>query len=223
MRPLREAQADVFSRLPLLPVVSVPIGEALGLVLAAPLIADAPVPPFANSAMDGYAVRAGDVISVPVELRVVEEVAAGMNPTTSVDPGTAIKVMTGAPLPEGADAVVRVEDTSQEGTRVTIRIGAPAGTAIRPAGGDVTAGSTVFSAGTRLTAAHLGVIANLGQPTVTVRARPRVALASTGDELVPVDGPPLGPGQIRDSNRPMLAASLAELGAIVVDLGPVPD
>jgi molybdopterin molybdotransferase len=154
---------------------------------------------------------------------VVEDVPAGSVASKAVGAGTAIKIMTGAPIPTGADAVVRVEDTQQTGDEVTIRIGVQAGTSVRAAGGDVEAGAQVLSPGTRLTPVHIGVLANLGVAMVPVHRRPRVALASTGDELVAVDGPPLGPGQIRDSNRPMLAAMLTEMGAEVVDLGRIPD
>jgi len=185
--------------------------------------APAPVPPFANSAMDGYAVIARDLHTTPVELRVLEDVPAGRVATQAVAPGTAIKIMTGAPMPEGADTVVRVEDTEQSNGTVSIKVAVPAGTAVRPVGGDVESGSEVLSAGLRLSAPQVGVLANLGISHPWVRQRPRVAIASTGDELVAVDGPPLGPGQIRDSNRPMLIAALHELGATVVDLGTVPD
>ncbi|MGH8927842.1 MAG: molybdopterin molybdotransferase MoeA [Acidimicrobiia bacterium] len=223
MRPLRTAQAEVLGALETLPVGRVSISDALGLALATAVVAPHPVPPFTNSAMDGFAVRAGDLTSTPIDLRVVEDVPAGRVATRPVTPGTAIKIMTGAPLPNGADAVVRVEDTTQNGETVTIQVGVAPGTAVRLAGGDVEAGAKVISAGTRLTPAHIGVLANLGIAEATVIRRPRVALASTGDELVPVGGPRLGPGQIRDSNRPMLAALLSELGAVVVDLGRIPD
>lgn len=223
MRPLRAAQTEVLSALLALPAVEEPLASSLGLVLASPVVAPHPVPPFTNSAMDGYAVRAADVARTPVPLRVVEDVPAGKVASRSVETGTAIKIMTGAPIPAGADAVVRVEDTDQQGDQVTIRIGVPPGNSIRPAGGDIEAGAHVLGTGIRLTPAHIGVLANLGMANVPVRRRPRVALASTGDELVAVDGPPLGPGQIRDSNRPMLAAMLTELGAEVVDLGRIPD
>jgi molybdenum cofactor synthesis domain-containing protein len=223
MRPLRAAQADVLGALPSLPSAPVPIGESLGAVLATTVAAPHDVPPFTNSAMDGYAVRAGDLAETPIDLRVIEDVPAGRVAVKSVVPGTAIKIMTGAPLPDGADAVVRVEDTAQRGETVTVRIGVPVGTAVRPAGGDVVAGAEVFVPGTRLTPAHIGVLANLGVTGVLARRAPRVALASTGDELVAVEGPALGPGQIRDSNRPMLAAMLSELGATVIDLGQIPD
>jgi len=223
MRPLGVAQAEVLGAMSTLPAAPVPIGDALGLVLATPVFAPHPVPPFTNSAMDGFAVRAEDVNPAPVDLTVLEDVPAGRVAIYRVGPGTAIKIMTGAPIPEGADAVVRVEDTSQSGETVTINVGVAHGASVRPAGGDIEAGTEVFLAGTRLTPAHIGVLANLGIAEVAVHRRPRVALASTGDELVSVDGPALGPGQIRDSNRPMLAAMLTELGVQVIDLGRIPD
>ena len=223
MRPLKAAQAEVLGALSTLPAALVPLGDALGLVPATPVVAPHSVPPFTNSAMDGYAVRAEDVTASPVNLTVLEDVPAGRVPSQRVVQGTAIKIMTGAPIPEGADAVVRVEDTSQSGEVVTINVGVPSGTSVRSAGGDVEAGTEVLQTGVRLTPAHIGVLANLGIAQLAVYRRPRVALASTGDELVPVDGPALGPGQIRDSNRPMLAAMLLELGVHVVDLGRIPD
>jgi molybdenum cofactor synthesis domain-containing protein len=223
MRPLRVAQTEVFSSLLPLPAVEELLADVLGLALARSVVAPHHVPPFANSAMDGYAVRAHDVARTPVSLRVLEDVPAGSVAKASVGAGTAIKIMTGAPIPEGADSVVRVEDTEQKGNEVTIKIGVPKGSAVRAAGGDIEAGTMLFSAGIRLTPVHIGVLANIGLARVPVRRRPRVALASTGDELVAVDGPPLGPGKIRDSNRPMLAAMLREVGAEVVDLGRIPD
>jgi molybdopterin molybdotransferase len=173
--------------------------------------------------MDGYAVQAVDVRKVPTNLRVLEDVPAGSVASRRVESGTAIKIMTGAPLPDGADAVVRVEDTRQEGTTVTIAATVVEGTSVRAAGGDVEKGANVVEAGVRLTPAHIGVLANIGAARVEVGRRPRVAVASTGDELVAVDGPDLGPGQIRDSNRPMLLAMLRELGAEAIDLGHIPD
>jgi molybdopterin molybdotransferase len=223
MLPLRSAQEQVLSSLPALPTVSSPIEEALGLALRTPAIATHPVPPFPNSAMDGYAVRADDVRAAPTTLRVLEDVPAGSVATRTVERGTAIKIMTGAPMPAGADAIVKVEDTSQDGAIVTIRFGVEVGTSVRAAGGDVERGEVVVGAGVRLTPAHIGVLANIGEAAVEVGRRPRVAVASTGDELIPVDGPPLGPGQIRDSNRPMLLSMLRELGAEAIDLGRIPD
>ena len=223
MRPLTVAQAEVLGALDALPPALVAIDDALGLVPAASVVAPHPVPPFTNSAMDGFAVRTEDLDSGPVDLAVLEDVPAGRVATRRVVPGTAIKIMTGAPIPEGADAVVRVEDTSQSGDTVTIHVGVPPGTSVRPAGGDMEAGTEVVGTGIRLTPAHIGVLANVGIADLAVHRRPRVALASTGDELVTVGAGPLGPGQIRDSNRPMLAAMLTELGVQVIDLGRIPD
>lgn len=223
MKPLAEAQAEVLRAVPELPVLPVPLGEALGLVLAEDVSAPHDVPSFANSAMDGYALRAVDVVSVPVELTVLEDVAAGHVGTLPVTAGTAVQIMTGAPIPEGADTVVKVEDTEPGEGTVRILAPASAGTAVRPAGGDLRAGEPVFGAGTRLGAVHLGVLATIGVAFPPVTRRPRVAILSTGDELRPVETSVLQAGQIRDSNRPLLAGLLAEARADVVDLGTVPD
>jgi molybdenum cofactor synthesis domain-containing protein len=193
-------------------------------VLAEDVIAPHAVPPFANSGMDGFAVRSADVVTAPVDLTVVEDVAAGSVPSVEVAPGTAIKIMTGAPMPVGADSVVIVEDSESIGPdNVRLLRAAIAGQHIRRAGGDFEAGSVVLAAGTRLSATHLGVLASVGVSEPTVCRRPVVAVVSTGDELVSVDGPPLRPGSIRDSNRPLLVAALEELGVDVIDLGIVPD
>ncbi|MEX2625228.1 MAG: gephyrin-like molybdotransferase Glp [Acidimicrobiia bacterium] len=223
MKPLRQAQLEVLASLPLLPAMPIPLLEAVGLALAQAVTAPHPVPPFTNSAMDGYAVQSADLVSVPVVLSVTEDVPAGRVATKSVTPGTAIKIMTGAPLPDGADAVVRVEDTDQQNGLVNIKVAVPPGTSVRRAGGDMEEGAEVLRGGVRLGPSEIGVLANLGISHPTLRRRPRVAMASTGDELVQAEGPPLGPGQIRDSNRPMLIAALTELGVEVVDLGHIPD
>ena len=187
----------MLAAVPPLPVVSVGLLEAFGLVLAEPVIAPYDVPPFANSAMDGYAVHAADVQDPPVELEVIEDLPAGYVASAIVRPGTAIKIMTGAPIPGGADAVVRVEDTEQLENRVSIASTVDAGTNVRAAGGDVVAGTRVFDAGERLGAAHLGVLASLGVSTPSVRRRPRVAILSTGDEVMDPSVAELQPGQIR--------------------------
>jgi molybdenum cofactor synthesis domain-containing protein len=192
-------------------------------VLAEDVDASHDIPPFDNSAMDGYAVRAADVTEVPVELSVIEDVPAGSVASLEVGTGQAIKIMTGAPLPTGADAIVRVEDTIPADGSVTINTGAPPGTSVRRAGGDIAAGSTVVSAGTRLGPNHLGVLASVGEANPTVFRRPRVAVVSTGDELVTYDTEVLSPGQIRGTNGLVLANVLAELGVDVVDLGIVGD
>jgi molybdenum cofactor synthesis domain-containing protein len=219
---LPAAQARVMAAVSPLPPADVLLGDALGLVLAVDVVATEPVPPFANTAMDGYAVRAADTAGAPVELAVVGVLPAGAAPTTGVGPGEAIRIMTGAPMPPGADAIVMVERTEQlPGDRVRIEATAAPGDHVRPAGGDVEPGQVVFTAGTRLRPAHLGVLASLDQRSVRAHRRPRVGVLSTGDELV--EHGPLAPGQIRDSNRPMLLAVLAEAGCEPVDLGTARD
>ena len=223
MRPLEEAQRDVLAAVPLLPIEDVPLWSAHGLVLAGPVGAPHDVPPFTNSAMDGYAVRGEDVGTAPVTLTVLEDVAAGHVAARRVESGTAIKIMTGAPLPAGADTIVKVEDTRLAGAQVEILAATELGTSVREAGGDVLAGTTVFDGGERLSPRHLAVLASLGVAAPSVRRRPRVAIISTGDEVQPPETAELQPGQIRDTNRPILAALLAELGAEVLDLGIVRD
>lgn len=207
----------------LLAETTLPLHSATGLVLSRPVAAVDAVPPFANSGVDGYAVRSADVVAAPVELPVTGDLPAGSAPATSLQPGTAIRIMTGAPLPVGADAVVMVEDTTRRGDRVRIGRPASAGAHVRPAGGDVAAGQVVLAAGERLGPAALGVLAAVGAAEVPVRRRPVVAVLSTGDELRPVEAAGLPPGAIRDANRPLLLALLHELGADVRDLGIVPD
>lgn len=223
MRPLPDAQRSVLAAVSQLPPVHVPLSSAVGLVLAEDVTASHDVPPFANSAMDGYAVRRADIERTPVRLHVTEDVAAGHVATGEVREGTAIRIMTGAPLPPGADTVVRVEDTETVDDTVTILVGAPEGNAVRAAGGDVPAGATVFSAGTRLTPPHLGVLAAVGAAAPSVHRRPRVAILSTGDEVQPPEIAELRPGWIRDANRPLLTGLLTELGVEIRDYGIVPD
>ena len=223
MKPLEEARSEVLSTVRVLGSETVPIWEALGRILAADVIAPEDVPPFPNSAMDGFAVRAEDVSSPGAVLEVLGDLQAGYTTETEVGPGEAIKIMTGAPIPSGADTVVRVEDTAAEGSKVEIAVAVESGTSVRPAGGDVKRDQLVFEAGTRLTPMHIGVLATIGVAKPKVFKRPRVAYMSTGDELAPVETPTLVPGGIRDSNRPMLRALLEEAGAELIDLGIVPD
>lgn len=222
MRPLAEAQREVLAAVPALPTVRVAVFDALGLVLAEQVVAPHDVPAFTNSAMDGYAVIGADVASVPVTLSVVDDVAAGHVSSATVTAGTAIKIMTGATVPAGADTIVKVEDTEPGDGSVQILAATATGTAVRPAGGDLVAGSSVFEAGERLTARHLAVLASLGVSPV-VRRRPIAAVLSTGDEVLAPDASELLPGQIRDSNRPLIKSLLGELGAEVLDLGIIPD
>ncbi len=222
MRPLVDVQRLVLGSVPMLGAVEVDVDAANGLVLAGDVEAPHDVPSFPNSAMDGYAIRSADTEAVPTSLEVLEDVAAGHLPTCRVDAGTAVKIMTGAPMPDGADAVVKVEDTIAEEEGVRILQGVQVGENVRPAGSDLIAGSTVFPTGTRITPHHLGVLASIGVSRPAVRRRPVVAVLSTGDEVVPPDAR-LSPGKIHDSNRPQLLAMLAELGAETIDLGIVGD
>jgi len=232
---LQEARRRVLSRCVPGRPRAVPLEEALGCVTSVAVSADEAVPPFANTAVDGFAVRAADVAAAstaaPVILRVVGTIAAGSAPEPPVGPGEAVRILTGAPVPEGADAVVMVEDTDAwdgrsgrqavgrtEASTVAVRRGVPGGTSIRPAGEDVAAGQVVFPPGTVLGPGHLGVLASVGMRRVPVYPRVRVGVLSTGDELVDGGGP-LGPGQIRDSNRRTLLALVAQANAEPVDLG----
>ncbi|MED5172960.1 MAG: molybdopterin molybdenumtransferase MoeA, partial [Actinomycetota bacterium] len=161
MVPIEEAQTYVLERCSRRAAISTPVSEALGLVTATEVIAAESIPPFANTAMDGFAVRSSDLADAPVELHIVETIAAGHNPKLTVGAGQASRIMTGAPIPEGADAVIMVEKTSVEDDVVTVQAAVEKGNHIRPAGDDVEIGDLVFSAGTVLTAGHLGVLCSL--------------------------------------------------------------
>ena len=221
--PLEDAQSFVIGSCPPLAPVEVRFDAAVGLVLASDVVAAEQVPPFDNTAVDGYAVLAADTAHVPVELPVVADVAAGATTDHVLRSGEAIRIMTGAPLPAGADAVVMVEETERIGAdRVRIHSGVAPGDAVRRAGDDVHPGDLLFEAGTVVTPAIVGVLASINARIVTVHPRARVAVLSTGDELVE-DGRPLRPGEIRESNRRMLAGLLRETGCDVVDMGTVRD
>ncbi|HEY0638742.1 MAG TPA: gephyrin-like molybdotransferase Glp [Pseudonocardiaceae bacterium] len=193
------------------PVVSLPLAGCAGLALAADLTSPIPLPPFDNSAMDGYAVRAADVAAVPVTLPVTEDIPAGRRDRPTLTPGTAHRIMTGAPLPPGADAVVQVEHTDGGESSVTVSVPVTPRQNVRYVGEDVTAGSVVLPAGATLGAAQLGVAAAVGHAELAVRARPRVLVLSTGSELV-APGEPLAFGQIHESNSTMLAAAVDAAG-----------
>ncbi len=196
------------------PTTVLPLADAAGLVLAEDVPAKVSLPPFDNSAMDGYAVRAADVTASPVTLPVADDIPAGRVDVGTLEPGTAHRIMTGAPLPPGADAVVMVEDTDGGTETVTITAGAREGAHIRRRGEDVVAGSLALAAGTVLGHSHLGLAAAVGLAEVRVHRPPRVLVASTGTELV--DAPaPLRHGQIYESNSVMLAAAIRELGCEV--------
>lgn len=229
MIDITEARSYVLARCPAAVPVDVPCREATGLVLAAAVVAAENVPPFANSAVDGYAVVAASVAAAPVELPVVGEVAAGAHTDRVLQPGEAIRIMTGAPVPAGADAVVMVEDTEllgdrrvDGGVRVRVRRSVAVGVAVRRVGDDVRAGAALYPAGTFVTPAVAGVLASVNAAVVSVVPRARVAVLSTGDELID-DGSPLQPGQIRESNRTMLLGAVRDAGCDAIDLGIVRD
>jgi molybdopterin molybdotransferase len=223
VKPIAEVRATILATVRPTRSESVWFQDAVGRILAEPVVAPHDVPSFANSAMDGFAVRSADVSAPGAVLRVLEDVAAGQVASVAVGKGETIKIMTGAPMPDGADTVVRVEDTEEEDDMVRILTSSAPGTSVRLPGGDVAAGALVFPAGTRLTDAHLGVLATIGAVRPTVARRPRVAVMSTGDELVPPETEELAPGLIRDSNRPMLLALVAGSGSEAVDYGRIPD
>lgn len=206
--------------------MQVRVGDALGLVLAEDVVAREPLPSFANSAMDGYAVRAEDLaaatVDAPVQLRVTGEAAAGHPSDQPVEPGCAVAIMTGGVVPVGADAVVPVERTSGGGDTVAVHVAPSAGDNVRPVGQDVAVGTRVLAAGARLSAADVGLLAALGLADVPAVPTPRVAVVSTGDELVPTGRQP-GPGQLRDSNGPMVRALVRQAGALAQKLPIVGD
>lgn len=224
--PVDDALGRVLSAVEPLPPVALPLLDAAGLVLADDVIAPEDVPPFRNSAMDGYAVRCDDTRGAgqasPCRLRVLATAAAGSGGGLSVERGTAIRIMTGAPMPVGADAVVRFEETDEGGGGEPgwVRVFHPARARdnVRPAGEDIARGSVVLRAGQPLGAADLGMLAALGFAGVPVRRRPRVAILSTGDEVVE-PGEPLPFGKIRNSNTTTLAAMARAWGAEAVTLG----
>ena len=224
MHSVADARAAVLAALAPRPAVAVPIARAGGLCLTAPARAPGDSPPFAKATMDGYAVRSADCARPPVTLRVMEEVPAGAVPTRPVESGTCVKIMTGAPLPDGADAVVPVEQARRDGDRVTLSPPAPptAGAAVLARGAAVRAGDVLVPAGRPLSPAAVGLLAEAGFDPVRVVPRPRVAVLSTGDEVVPANETP-GPGRIRDANAPLLIAALAAAGAGPVPLGHAPD
>lgn len=201
---------------------AVPLSQALGRVLAEAVESPWALPPFDNTAMDGFAVRALDTQGAsfdrPVALDVVDKLPAGRFPTRAIGAGEAIRIMTGAPLPPGADAIVKVEDTRSDDRRVLVLKAASTGDHVRRAGEDVACGERVFEPGTVLSPAAIGMLASLGRATVGVHRRPRVAVLSTGDELVDVGGDRRD-GTIIASNLYSLAAQVQECGALPVILG----
>ena len=200
----------------------VAVADALGRVLAQDVGARATQPPVAVSAMDGYAVRAADVATVPARLQVVGEAPAGREHKGTVRSGEAVRIFTGAPIPSGADSVVIQENTKREGDRVVVNEIAPAGRHIRAQGLDFKAGEVGLRRGRRMTARDIGLAAAMNRPWLNVRRRPRIAILSTGDEIV-MPGELAGPGQIYASNGLALAAFVAAWGGEAIHLGIAPD
>jgi molybdopterin molybdotransferase len=235
MLTVDHALAKILEAFQRLPAERIPLAEGLGRVLAQSVTAAQDLPPFPNSSMDGYAVRAADVASasrdVPVRLTVVEDIPAGRVPMRTVGPGQASRIMTGAMLPPGADTVVPVEqtdgvvqgfreahDAAALPTEIGIFQGSKPGDYVRPTGEDIQQGQVVLRDGRVLRAADLGVLAGLGYPHIEVTRRPVVAVISTGDELLTPDQP-LAPGKIRDSNGYTITAAAQRLGAQAIYLG----
>ncbi|MFH1469332.1 MAG: gephyrin-like molybdotransferase Glp [Pseudomonadota bacterium] len=222
-----EALAAVLSGATPLPAEDLPLDAALGAVLARDVVSGEDVPPFTNSAMDGFALRAADLAGAsaaqPAVLQVVDEVAAGTVGRVPVGPGLAVRIMTGAPIPPGADTVVPFERTVEAGQgQVGVPVALKRGANVRAAGEDVRAGSTVLAAGAVLSPATLGVLASVGVARVPVHRRPVVAVVTTGDELVDAAERP-GPGQIRDSNLPGVMAAVRAAGGVPLAFPRTPD
>jgi molybdopterin molybdotransferase len=227
--PLKSVDAhldDILALVSPLGGLDLTLADAHGCVLVEDVHSTFPLPPFDNSAMDGYAVRAEDVVgaseTTPVMLPVVGDVAAGSTSPYTVQPGLCVRIMTGAPMPPGANAVVPVEDTDGGLAQVAIMRATAVGRSVRVAGEDAQSGTQVLAAGTHLGATQLGLLAAIGRDRVVVRPRPRVVVLSTGSELVE-PGQPLSRGQIPDANSALLTAAALEAGAIAYRVGIVPD
>jgi len=217
-----EALARLLAPLQALPAEQISISDAVGRVLAEDVAARRTQPPFAVSAMDGYAVRAENVAAVPANLRIVAEIPAGAGFAGVLGKGEAARIFTGAPLPEGADTIVIQEDTERNGDTVRVAEGAKLGTYVRRAGLDFSEGEVLLHAGQRLTPRHIGLAAAMNRPWLFVHRRPHVGILSTGDEVV-MPGEPIGPHQIVSSNALALAAFVTACGGVPVGLGNAPD
>jgi molybdopterin molybdotransferase len=231
MISVEEARAFILKHFHPLEPERVPLLDALDRVLAEDIVSDLNLPPFNNSAMDGYAVRAQDIRGAssqnPVTLRVIGDLAAGYMPTTTVEPGTAVRIMTGAVVPPGADTIVRFEETSEavgqkatgrDSDHVEILNAVEHGANVRAAGEDIRKNQVVLPKGTLVRAPEVGLLAAVGRKDVLVHRRPRVAILATGDELVAI-GEPVTPGKIRNSNEYSNAAAVIKAGGIPIQLG----
>jgi len=221
MLSVEEAQREILGRVRVLPSERVDVLAALGRVLAEPIRSTRRIPPWPNSSMDGYAVRAADVRPTAI-LRVVGRVVAGSLPTRAVGAGEAVRIFTGAPLPSGADAVIPQEDVDARDGVIALRRAVEPGAYVRPAGEDVREGDLVLEPGRAIGAAEIGILATLGRTQVAVGRRPRVAVLSTGNELADLGTEPT-PAQIPNSNTYALMAQVMETGGVPLNLGVVPD
>ena len=222
MIQVQEALDKILCQIQFKGVERVPLGQALGRVLAEDIVSRINNPPLDNSAMDGYALIAKDIESAtpenPVKLEVVEEIAAGYTAKGTLKPGQAMRIMTGAPIPPGANAVLMQEDTQKDGDSILCLDKADVEENIREAGEDVRIGEGVLKKGTTLSPAHIGMLAVIGRSQIAVSQRPTVSILSTGDEILELDETPQGP-QIFNSNGHMLAAQIKSAGGIPVYLG----
>ena len=221
MLSVEEAQREILGRVRVLPSERVDVLAALGRVLAEPIRSTRRIPPWPNSSMDGYAVRAADA-RPSATLRVVGRVVAGSLPTRAVRAGEAVRIFTGAPLPGGADAVIPQEDVDARDGVIALRSAVEPGAYVRPAGEDVREGDLVLEPGRAIGAAEIGLLAALGRTQVAVGRRPRVAVLSTGNELADLGTEPT-PAQIPNSNTYALMAQVMETGGVPLNLGVVPD
>ncbi len=221
MLTVDEALAEILRSVRPLPAVCTSLGDALGLVLAEEVISETDSPPFDKSLMDGYAIRTTDVVDGAATLKVIEEITAGFVPTKTLGPGEATRIMTGAPIPGGADAVVRIEETEFDADSGTVQLRSSslaAGANLMRRGTAMKWGEGVLPVGRELRPQELGALAEMGQHEVAVIRRPSVAVLATGDELVPIHQTP-DHGQIRNSNETMLAAQIRRSGGEPVCLG----
>ncbi len=220
--PVEEALAQILEKIHFKGIEKVSLGEALGRVLAEDIVSNLNNPPLDNSAMDGYALIAEDIATAtpesPVKLEVVEEIAAGYEAKGILKKGQAMRIMTGAPIPAGANAVLMQEDTDKEGNFILAKDKADVQENIREAGEDVKKGETVIKKGVTLSPAHIGMMAVVGRSQIAVSQRPVISILSTGDEILDLDQTPDGP-QIYNSNGHMLAAQIRSAGGIPVYLG----
>jgi molybdopterin molybdotransferase len=215
---VEEALQQILSRVQPLPTERVPLLSCLGRALAEPIRSGREIPPWPNSSMDGYAVRAEDAAEAPTRLTVVGTITAGSMPVRRVGAGEAMRIFTGAPMPDGADSVVPQEDTEVTDGHVTLREGVRAGAYVRPRGEDLRVGDVVLEPGARIGPAEIGLLATLGHAQVLVHRRPRVAILSTGNELADLGREP-GPGQIPNTNTYSLIAQVMETGGDPLNLG----